>query len=223
MIRGEALPRTETAASPGGVLQACLFLQFAQEFDSHQEALGRDLKACEAIEQALFSGLRGDDEELALEKPSPGPPFPSAATRREHMLAERLSAWACLFLYDLAGGQGKSTAALDAPVVLVTTDRLAFDELLGQAPEEAIEFDLLVERGDGTARELPNVLSRLASGLEEAPPAPDPTVQDGIEVHGALIPKLSPGDLLTACAGIQWEGSAEDRTQPNTVICLVSG
>lgn len=226
MIQEGVIPEAHVENFSDTIIHACLFLQFAQEFDSHQEALGRNLKQCETVERELFSHLRGDDEERTPEAFSPSPGPPTAVTRREHMLPQRLTAWTRLFLYDWAGGDNTADA-LDSPILLVTSDRLAFDEILAQPPENTTLFDLTVDRTGGSLRELAADLGRLAGGEGTAPPpSSGASGEDAIRIQGALIPDLSPCDFLAPFAGIRPAALAVDSSpQPrqNTLICLISG
>jgi hypothetical protein len=113
---GSRNPNQATAPDP--ILQAVVFLEFAQEFDRQAEEISRGMNAADMTTRELILNLLGegtDAEPLSGECRLPD--------SIEYMALERLRAWT-----QLLGGDRK------APELLITSSPSLLDRMLDQMP-----------------------------------------------------------------------------------------
>jgi hypothetical protein len=116
-------------------VHAGLFLQMAQDFDSHQDGIRQDMEVYSRKEKALFKNLKEDDDSLFQELRSTL--LPRADSPGEHMLPQRLSAWTRLFFYDiLINAEGGKFPP--APILFITTSRFLFNEMVTEETDHTV-------------------------------------------------------------------------------------
>ncbi|MDX9786729.1 MAG: hypothetical protein RBT11_08130 [Desulfobacterales bacterium] len=224
-LKEDNQPANQLIAQKERLIQACLFLQFAQDFDRHQEDIEHCLQASIGLENALFKNLTGDEDTLFQNSVSPV----SASDNYQdaYMPAERLAAWTRLFFCDLSSGD-KKPACYSTPILLITHSRPVFEHLSEQAPENTIFVDIAQDqldlvKGKGVSRLVQLARATDVTGMETDVP-PHTTGAQG-SMKTAVIPNRTPSEFLSAVTGVQSDASAHHvikTLQVNTLVGLVS-
>ena len=126
------------------LFQACLFLVIAQDYDTHQEALSRELATVERMEQHMLSHLAGTPHEEAQElgaRLTPGQ-TPAIQEAGLYMIDERIQAWALLAGCDVG-----------TPWAYVTTSRAGLEAMLDRLPQARKILQWSQETEDPTGAE----------------------------------------------------------------------
>jgi len=119
-IRGN-LHLNPTPNGPDPAFCACVFLEFAQEYDRHCDEVTRDLETYAKKVQKLYNNIKGEDESLGTGMPV-GVKF-GADDPGEYMILNRLEAWTYLLQQD------QNVSGL-----FITTSRSIFGHMLAKMP-----------------------------------------------------------------------------------------
>jgi hypothetical protein len=187
------LRRTKPSGAPESLLNARLFLEFAQEFDRQCHEVNRKLEDTESAIETVFNEVKGRGERLAETK-ARQPDRPAAAPG-DYMIMRRLEAWTHLLLEDPV-----------TPVFYVTSNRSIFVHLMGKyrTAEEIYHSGAppVLQNGDTPMHvwqdNLLAMLARLAKtkwpssteALHDTPTATSPESKPSLSVH--LIPDVTP-------------------------------
>lgn len=153
-IKSKGDRQNRSQEKPDPLLNAGLFLHFAQEYDMQNLTLSQDLQAIEIMEQDFMKDLKGEnqplDEETALEKTlethDPG----------HYMTKERIHAWTHLMQHDQQD-----------PGLFVTTSRSVFEALIDSTPEaELVDVLDAIPVVDNKVEELETWRNELMKHLE---------------------------------------------------------
>ncbi len=153
-IKSKGDRQNRSQEKPDPLLNAGLFLHFAQEYDMQNLTLSQDLQAIEIMEQDFMKDLKGEnqplDEEIALEKTlethDPG----------HYMTKERIHAWTHLMQHDQQD-----------PGLFVTTSRSVFEALIDSTPEaELVDVLDAIPVVDNKVEELETWRNELMKHLE---------------------------------------------------------
>lgn len=214
----------ENSKQVNRLIQACIFLMLAQDFDRHQAEIGQCLKGFTGLEGALYKNLRGEED--VSSPPVATAPSPGDEDQEFFMPLERLAAWTRLFFSELSGG-GEPPFFPATPIFLVTHSRTVFDHLCEQAPEDTRYVTLSKDCLDPVDGELAMRFSRLARQTDLAGLITD------IRSHStgappliktAVIAKRTPPELLSAATGVQpkeFSEYYENGRQVNTLVGLI--
>ena len=225
-IRSDILHYQDSPADPAHdpVFNARLFLEIAAAYDAQQTELNCDLSKIQNLEKRFMSAL-GDHSEmeapvpldnLSLSQDDPG----------DFMLAERLQAWAILFLQDR-----KLPRAED----LWVTSRLSVVEWIRDEAdvEPVLEINCIPvqKTADDSTRFWQESIVAYLSHLQTAPwpsaiktfepPCSDYDWENAVSVKGFIIPNQRPGALLQKMAADK-SARMQDSGQihHNLVVCV---
>ena len=121
---------------PDPVFDARLFLTIAQNFDMQNDKIIRDMASFETARMDLIKSLKGEDETSPV-VPGYGDEFKTGnLTDYDHMIPERIEAWALLICYDLIQCRDEMSG------LFVTSSRQAIDYLLEKTPETENVFSI---------------------------------------------------------------------------------
>ncbi len=160
-IRNEIKRHREKSSldqEPDYLLNARIFLCFAQELDVRNIGIDTDISIIDEMEQKLMDDLRG---EMGINhKKGPGIAVASPNDPGIHMPSERLSAWIRLFLYQ---SQQENN---ETPGIFITGSRAVFELLTDPdaASEIIVDLPLISSSGSLDDRMLPwqkNLLEKL--------------------------------------------------------------
>jgi hypothetical protein len=206
------------------LVQACIFLTLAQDFDRHQAEIGHCLEGFKGLETALYKDLKGEEDPSS---PSAATAPPSGDEDQEFFMPlERLAAWTRLFFSELTGG-GEPPFFPATPIFLVTHSRAVFDHLCEQAPGNTSYVTLSKDCLDPVDGELAMRLSRLARETDLTGLITDiRSLSAGKHplIKTAVIAKRTPPELLSAATGVQpkeFSEYSENGRQANTLIGLI--
>lgn len=186
---------------------ARVFLSIAQEFDIQQDLISKDMESYEEMEQELFSNLKGEESGERT-------PVKIRSDLGEHLTAERIMAWARIFLAD--------------PVesgLFVTTSRSVFEYVVDRADETQAVFGPetipLCKDPVGEKNELAEFLESLTANGE----IPDKTpivssTGEGFSLECGLAAGVSPTAFFSKTISIAPSAQAGSGPE-NTVFMLV--
>ncbi len=118
---------------PDYLLNARLFLHFAQEFDIRNNGIDQDISLVAEMEQQLMDNLQGGIG--FINEKDPGISMTSTKDHGIHMPAERLNAWICLFLNQTQQEKDESSG------IFITTSKAVFELLT----ENGADAELIVD------------------------------------------------------------------------------
>ncbi|MDY6790385.1 MAG: hypothetical protein SWH54_03855 [Thermodesulfobacteriota bacterium] len=111
------------------VFNARIFLSIAQNFDMQNDKVVQDIASVETARVDLMKSLQGEDGPSPL-VPGYQDTFKTGClTDDDHMIAERIAAWALLMCRDPRSRMGENCG------LFVTSSRQAIDHLLEKTPE----------------------------------------------------------------------------------------
>jgi hypothetical protein len=209
--------------STAQLVRTGLFLQMAQDLDSHDDVIKRNLAACAGMEKNLFKNLKEDDDSLFQELTST--PLPPANSTGEYRLKERLSAWTRLFFYDILINSERENF-LPLPVLLITSSRFLFDEMVSEETDNTVFFSF-----DSKLLQHPSFFSALAEMAHATNPTSFREAQGPLDKEIPISLKISvvlnspPLAFLARRAGIlpsDVPNLPGRELQPNTLIGFIS-
>lgn len=188
----------ERAVALDPLLQAVVFLEFAQEFDREIEEISQDLQVTDITRRELISNLRGGQEAGELASGEGG-----SQDSMEYMTSERLKAWAQL------SGRDR-----EVPGLLITSSRSLLDQMLDQLPpaEAVFQHDSIPLGGvdqeavrpwqDELARRLTDVLDLDAGAAadDSSKISIDGGPGSRVSLRIYRIPGQAPQEVLAACS-----------------------
>lgn len=195
------------------LIDAALFLSLAQEFDTQQYAMDREMDAVQALERQMMqkiSGRGGDAEDLLPETGAP------PISRRDYaflpeMIPQRVRAWALLALNDG-----------DSPWLYVTRSRPVVEHLLDHFPEGDVIYDQPLISAEKEPLIPPARMREMlqAMSVDAAEPAIEAPAKPGEPVPNVrlIIHRLSgvaPPDFLETLCG---QGATAQRPDPLTDV-----
>ncbi|MFZ2631023.1 MAG: hypothetical protein WA081_16080 [Desulfosalsimonadaceae bacterium] len=216
-IRSDILKHDKAVdVSPDPVFAARLFLLMAQELDTQQYDLDRELALSMAAERELFARMNGQESI----PDSPGE-HQKNTDYGSVMTAARLSAWSHLFYKDAPES-----------CFLVTNSRASVDQMMESFPNirqvarfEDIPCDL--------SQSQRNELAQFLASLRHSPDAGDEIIASP-ELKGAetaarihltlyLLPHAGPTEIFSVLSHAGDAGQIAARAQLNTIIALCEG
>jgi hypothetical protein len=204
------------------LIQAGLFLQMAQAFDSHQDEIQRNLAACTRMEKSLFKNLKEDDDSLFQELVTP--PLRSDDSPGGHMLPERLAAWTRLFFYDILTSS-KETPFPAIPIFFITTNRFLFNEMTnGTDNTLSFSLDPIFKQPDPVATLMEMARATDPALFREFAGSPV-TTETLLAIEAAVVINEPPLAFLAKHAGLIPRDVPPfpiPEHQPNTLIGLLS-
>ena len=211
--------------APDPLLEARLFLYFAQEFDRQNQELARDLKRHRQQETELIRQLKMEDDSLAAEFQKEAGQVPDDSP--DYMVLSRLEAWTRILLKDT-----------DISGIFITHIPAVLQELLDKTPtaEKLLHFESIPTCTAMTA-EFASWRQQLVSDLAHivehkwAPTTGRPSDQPGfptaaktVSLSVYLAPDQMPRDFFSHCAQIQppdRDVSCPGGSFKNTIIGLI--
>jgi hypothetical protein len=200
------------------LLNARVFLHFAQEFDKQNDEIRQRLLLCEEIEQKLVDDImRIDKNDADQNKPDGFLPDNSD----NFMMEQRIAAWSRLFMHE------KECAPL-----FITTSMQAIEYLTDKAGGAGKVFTINADKPENTFSDTIDDMAR--SVWEPSTTVPhmktrrlQDTDTPGIEISNRLtfyiIPDKTPREFFAGCAGIDLSGidlAEENKTIRNTILAL---
>jgi len=211
--------------APDPLLEARLFLYFAQEFDRQNQELARDLKRHRQQETELIRQLKMEDDSLTAEFQKEALQIPDDSA--DYMVLDRLEAWTRILLKDT-----------DISGIFITHIPAVLQELLDKTPtaEKLLHFESIPICTAMSAELAPwrqKLVADLAHIVEHkwTPTAgrpsdqPDfPTAAKTVSLSVYLAPDQMPRDFFSHCAQIQppdRDVSCPGGSFKNTIIGLI--
>jgi hypothetical protein len=190
--------------APDPLLEARVFLYFAQEFDRQNQELARDLKRHRQQETELIRQLKMDGDSLTGGFHKEEVPIPDDSA--DYMVLDRLKAWARILLKDT-----------DISGIFITQIPAVMQDLLDKTPsaEKLLSFETIPTCTALSAELAPwrqKLVSNLAHIVEHkwAPTTdrpsgqPDfPAATNTVSLSVYLAPDEMPRDFFSRCAQIQ--------------------
>ncbi|MGB9439584.1 MAG: hypothetical protein WCB15_16675 [Desulfobacterales bacterium] len=190
--------------APDPLLEARLFLYFAQEFDRQNQELARDLKRHRQQETELIRQLKMEDDSLTGGFHKEEVPIPDDSA--DYMVLDRLKAWTRILLKDT-----------DISGIFITQIPAVMQDLLDKTPsaEKLLSFET-IPTGTALSAELAPWRQKLVSNLAHIvehkwapttvrpcgqPDFPSATATVALSVY--LAPDEMPRDFFSRCAQIQ--------------------
>ena len=205
-------PGSETADP---LIDAALFLSLAQEFDTQQYAMDREMDAVQALERQMMQKISGSGRDATDLMPVTGTPPISCRDYAfsPEMIPQRVRAWALLAVNDS-----------DSPWFYVTRSRPVVEHLLDHFPEGSVIYDQPLISAEKEPLIPPTRMREMLQAMSvdpaepaiEAPanlsePVPVPNVR--LIIH--RLSGVAPPDFLETLCG---QGAAAQHPDPLTDV-----
>ena len=213
-LRGEPI---EGKSDP--VLNAGLFLVFAQQYDLQSEALHNELNTAKQLEKDFISKLRAESQDQAI-----SPVLLSQEDTTLYMIPERVAAWCCVAQQD------KETSR-----ILVTTSQPAFEFFMdkmskGEAVSEWGETSSNNTCSEGNSASHKNIPEYLEQLIKTPWPKKHPFLMNRsqhsehmeIRLSIGIIPRKSPHDCYSKIVSQTSPPASTEVSNENTVLVLIA-
>jgi len=197
------------------LLNARVFLHFAQEFDKQNNEINQELFLCEELEQKFISDLMGTDENNAT-KNKVKEFLPDSSG--EFMIKQRINAWSRLFMHEQ-----------EVAPLFITTSRQAIEYLMDKAGgfEKILTINADKPEAGSFLSKIDDIASKMWKPLTTIPQGMQDTDSLVTEICNKLtfyiIPDKTPHEFFAGCADINIAGielSEEKKRVRNTILGL---
>ena len=216
------IQQKQPETKPDPVLTARIFLQIAQQFDTHNLEINQKLIAVDEIQQNLIENIKGNIDDLAIKNAKRNLSlFPDPGT---YMTAKRIKAWSLLMQHN------KHNSGL-----FVTDSRSAFEYLIDKASMSEIiaDFDSIClpeNNAENTDKWRNDFIEQLETAAKNPftsskPNLADPCFKENsntkADVTIAIVPGETPYEFFAGCSEYNHlEVKANSQFQ-NTLLGLV--
>ncbi|MEJ2158544.1 MAG: hypothetical protein P8X96_24735 [Desulfobacteraceae bacterium] len=162
--------RDSEAADP--LIDAALFLSLAQEFDTQQYAMAREMDAVQLLERQMMQQISGVGGEMDETMPSTGMPMVPQQddALSPQMIPQRVRAWSILALNDM-----------ELPWLFATRSKSVIDHLLEQFAEREVIYDQPLISGEHIPVIPPQRMREMLRSLSVDPTTPSIEAPAGLD------------------------------------------
>ena len=197
------------------VLNARVFLHFAQEFDKQHDEINQELFLCEELEHKFISDLMGTDKNNAIKnKVKEFVPDNSD----DFMMKQRINAWSRLFMHEQ-----------ECAPLFITTSRQAIEYLMDKTGgfekiltinADKLELGSFLDKIDDMSCKVWKASTTISQCLQDIDSL---VTETSNKLTFYIIPDKTPHEFFADCADIDISGielSEEQKRVRNTILGL---